>query len=130
MHWIVRGAVALWAVYFAWAGLTGLSDPASYHDLLGISGGDAVTMNTIRADLSSFFIVSAVAAGWAALRPELHRLLYIPAALFGMALVGRAVGVMMGDPFDGLIRFSMIGEALSVLLLIGAQQWLARNLVP
>ncbi|MEQ1687203.1 MAG: hypothetical protein ABL874_01375 [Sphingopyxis sp.] len=126
MHWIVRGAVALWAVYFGWTGLTGLSDPATYQELLGVSGPDAVAMNTIRADLSSFFIVSAVAAGWAALRPELHRLLFIPVALFGMALIGRAIGVMMGDPFGGLIRFSMIGEAVSVLLLIGAQRWFAR----
>lgn len=125
MHWIIRGVVALWAVYFGWTGLTGLSDPASYHELLGVSG-DAVGMNTIRADLSAFFILSSVTAGWAALRPELHRLLYIPAALFGLALAGRAVGVMMGDPFDGLIRFSMVAEAVSVLLLFGAQRWLAR----
>ncbi|MEK6540696.1 MAG: hypothetical protein AABZ45_01100 [Pseudomonadota bacterium] len=125
MHWIIRGVVALWAVYFGWTGLTGLSDPTSYHELLGVSG-DAVGMNTIRADLSAFFILSSVTAGWAALRPELHLLLYIPAALFGLALAGRAVGVMMGDPFDGLIRFSMVAEAVSVLLLIGAQRWLAR----
>jgi|CXWL01.1.fsa_nt_gi hypothetical protein len=125
MHWIIRGVVALWAVYFGWTGLTGLSDPTSYHELLGVSG-DVVGMNTIRADLSAFFILSAVMAGWAALRPELHRLLYIPAALFGLALAGRAVGVMMGDPFDGLIRFSMVAEAVSVLLLLGAQRWLAR----
>ena len=129
MHWIIRGAVALWAVYFGWAGLTGLADPASYHELLGVSG-DAVGMNTIRADLSSFFIVSAVTAGWAALRPELHRLLYIPAALFGLALIGRAIGVMQGDACDGIVRFSMTAEAISVLLLIGAQRWLARNPVP
>lgn len=129
MHWIIRGAVALWAVYFGWTGLTGLSDPTTYHELLGVSG-DAVGMNTIRADLSAFFILSAVTAGWAALRPELHRLLYIPAALFGLALAGRAVGVLMGDPFDGLIRFSMTAEAVSVLLLIGAQWWMSRNPMP
>lgn len=125
MHWIIRGAIALWAVYFGWTGLTGLSDPATYSDLFGITG-DAMTMNTVRADLSSFFIVAAVAAGWAALRPEHYRLLYIPAALFGLALAGRALGVMMGDPCVGMVRLSMIVEAVSLVLLIGGARYLAR----
>ncbi|MEQ1509476.1 MAG: hypothetical protein ABL909_03630 [Sphingopyxis sp.] len=129
MHWIIRGAVALWAIYFGWTGLTGLSDPSSYSDFFGITG-NAVAMNTIRADLSAFFIVSAIAAGWAALRPELHHWLFVPAGLFGMALLGRAIGVMMGDPCEGVIRTSMIAEAVSVLLLIGAQRWFARNPLP
>lgn len=124
MQWIIRGLVGLWAVFFGWTGLTGVVSSATYGELFGISG-DAFVMNTVRADLSAFFIVSALAAGWAALRPERHRLLFIPAALFGTAMLGRLLGVLMGDPFSGTISQSVIIEGVSVLLMLGAQRWMA-----
>lgn len=126
MQWIVRGLVGLWAIFFGWTGVTGVISSATYGDMFGITG-DLFVMNTVRADLSSFFIVSALAAGWAALRPDMHRLLFVPAALFGTAMLGRLLGVLMGDPFTGTISQSIIAEGVSVLLLIGAQRWLSRQ---
>ncbi len=126
MQWIVRGLVSLWAIFFGWTGLVGVISSATYAEMFGISG-DVVAMNTIRADLSSFFIVSALAAGWAALRPDQHWLLFIPAALFGIAMIGRIIGVMMGDPFAGPISMSIMVEGGSVLLLLTAQRWMARH---
>ena len=126
MHWVIRGIVGLWAVFFGWTGLTGLVDSAVYSELFGVVG-DAMVMNTIRADLSSFFIVSSVAAGWAALRPDMHRLLYIPAALFGTAMVGRILGVMMGDPFTGVIQSSIITEGVSLALMVASARLLGRT---
>src|SRR3546814_7589054 len=77
-----RGAVLLWAAFFAIVGARGLLDPASYTETFGftISG---VAINTLRADLSSFFLVSAGAAALGALVPAWVRALLVPAALYG-----------------------------------------------
>lgn len=129
MNWAIRVVVALWALFFGWTGLTGMISSDVYGELFGITG-DAAVMNTVRADLSSFFIVSALAAGWSALRPDMHRLLFIPAALFGIAMIGRILGVLMGDPFAGAVSQSILAEGLSVVLLLGAQRLLARQPEP
>src|SRR3546814_6511359 len=68
VNMVLRGAVLLWAAFFAIVGARGLLDPASYTETFGftISG---VAINTLRADLSSFFLVSAGAAALGALVP-------------------------------------------------------------
>ncbi|MFM6854296.1 MAG: hypothetical protein ACKOUM_09480, partial [Sphingopyxis sp.] len=60
--------------------------------------------------------------GVAALRPVHARILWVPAALFGVALFGRALGVAMGDPISApSIGQSMVVEAVSVILLLAAR---------
>lgn len=119
VNWVLRGAVLLWAVFFFIVGARGVIDPASYTETFGftISG---VAINTLRADLSSFFLVSAGAAALGALVPAWVRALLVPAALYGTALTGRLIGVAMGDPTDFGIFQGMIVEALSVLLMVGS----------
>lgn len=125
VNWVLRGAVLLWAVFFFMIGARGVIDPASYSDTFGftISG---VAINTLRADLSSFFLVSAGAAALGALVPTWVRALLVPAALYGTALTGRLIGVAMGDPTNFGILQGMIVEALSVLLLVGSWWVLSR----
>ena len=108
VNMVLRGAVLLWAAFFAIVGARGLLDPASYTETFGftISG---VAINTLRADLSSFFLVSAGAA-----------------ALYGTALAGRLFGVAVGDPTNFGIVQGMIVEALSVLLMLGSWWALSR----
>lgn len=126
MDWIVRGVIALWGIFFGWMGVSGLIEPQTYVDTFGISG-DAMAMNTIRADFSAFFLMSGGAACWAALRPEHAKLLFVPIAAFGLALGGRILGLMLGDPFGGSVRQSIVVEGVSVLLLLGAYAWMARR---
>ena len=125
VNWVLRGAVLLWAVFFFMIGARGLFDPASYSETFGftISG---VAINTLRADLSSFFLVSSGAAALGALVPAWVRALLVPAALYGTALVGRLIGVAMGDPTNFGIVQGMIIEALSVLLMVGSWWVLSR----
>lgn len=125
VNWVLRGAVLLWAVFFFMIGARGVIDPASYSETFGftISG---VAINTLRADLSSFFLVSAGAAALGALLSGWSRALLVPAALFGTALSGRLIGVAMGDPSNFGIVQGMIVEALSVLLLVGSWWVLSR----
>ncbi|MGQ2930401.1 MAG: hypothetical protein ACT6Q3_08015 [Sphingopyxis sp.] len=125
VNWVLRGAVLLWAVFFFMIGARGVIDPASYSDTFGftISG---VAINTLRADLSSFFLVSAGSAALGALMPGWVRALLVPAALYGTALTGRLIGVALGDPTNFGIVQGMIIEALSVLLMVGSWWVLSR----
>lgn len=130
MIWIVRGIVILWAAFFALTGVQGLLSPAPYFDLFGVTG-DGAAINTLRADLSAFFLVAAGGALVGALRPGASRALLVPAALFGTALIGRLLGVILfGDPLTAGITQAMIAEALSIALMLGAMRVLATPVVP
>src|SRR3546814_11578367 len=89
INWVLRGAVLLWAVFFLILGVQGVLDPATYTGQFGIAA-DGVAANTVRADMSAFFLVSAVAAAIGALLPRWRGALLVPAALYGTALVGRS----------------------------------------
>src|SRR3546814_7242668 len=96
INWVLRGAVLLWAVFFLILGVQGVLDPATYTDQFGIAV-DGAAANTVRADMSAFFLVSAVAAAIGALMPGWRGALLVPAALYGTALVGRLIGTASGD---------------------------------
>lgn len=125
VNWVLRGAVLLWAVFFSILGVQGVLDPHVFTDTFGIvvDGGAA---NTVRADLSSFFLVAAGGAAVGALVPGWTRALLVPAALYGTALVGRLIGAAMGDFVNPGIVQAMIIEALSVALMAGSWWVLSR----
>jgi len=125
VNWVLRGAVLLWALFFLIVGARGLIDPASYTETFGIIV-DGPATNTIRADLSSFFLVASGAAAIGALVPGWLRALLVPAALYGTALAGRLFGVASGDPVNSGIVQAMIIEALSVALMAGSWWVLSR----
>jgi|GEM_PF-971187 len=127
MKWIIRGILILWAAFFGLTGLQGLLAQAPYFELFGITG-DATAINTIRADLSAFFLVAAGGALFGALRPGASRALLVPAALFGTALLGRALGVLvLGDTLTAAITQAMLAEAISVALMLGAMWQFSRD---
>lgn len=120
INWAVRGVLLLWAAFFLLTGVQGLTAAAPYFDLAG-PVLDPTGRNTIRADLSSFFLVSALFAVIGAVRPGASRALLVPASLFGTALLGRLLGlVVFGDTITATITQAMIAEAISAALLIGA----------
>jgi energy-converting hydrogenase Eha subunit H len=128
INWVVRGVVLLWAALFLLTGVQGLTAAAPYFDLAG-PALDPTGRNTIRADLSSFFLVAAAFAVIGAIRPGASRALFVPAALFGTALVGRLLGVIVfGDTITAAITQAMIVEAISVALMLGAMWQLSRTI--
>ncbi len=126
MNLILKALVLLWAVFFAYTGVMGLIDPASYA-AIGLPELEGAARNTVRADMSAFFLVSAGAAAVGALSPGKAGWLHVPAALFACALVGRGIGVLLGDAMDDVVRTSMIAEAVSVLLLMLAARVIDRS---
>lgn len=126
INWVLRGAVILWAAFFAIVGVRGLLDPASFTDMFGI-GIEGVAANTVRADLPAFFLVAAGGAALGALLPGWTRALLVPAALYGTALIGRLFGVASGDAInDGIVQ-AMIIEALTVMLMVGSWRVLSHT---
>ena len=128
VNWVLRGAVLLWALFFFIVGARGLFDPTTYGVTFGFLVEGAAT-NTIRADLSAFFLVAAGAAAIGALVPGWVRALLVPAALYGTALAGRLFGAASGDPVNSGIVQGMIIEALTVLLMVGSWWVLSRPAV-
>lgn len=125
VNWVLRGAVLLWALFFFIVGVRGLLDPASYTETFGILA-EGPAANTIRADLSAFFLVAAGSAALGALVPGWLRALLVPAALYGTALAGRLFGAASGDPVNSGIVQAMIVEALTVALMVGSWWILSR----
>lgn len=125
INWIWRGAVLLWAAFFAILGVQGVLDPATFTETFGI-GIDGAAANTVRADLSAFFLVAAGGAAIGALVPGWTRALLLPAALYGTALIARLIGSAMGDLINGAIVQAMIIEALTVVLMIASWWVLSR----
>ncbi|MBA3939809.1 MAG: hypothetical protein C0520_01225 [Sphingopyxis sp.] len=125
INWVLRGAILLWALFFVIVGARGLLDPASYGDTFGLLVEGTAT-NTIRADLSAFFLVAAGSAAIGVLVPGWVRALLVPAALYGTALAGRLFGAASGDPVNSGIAQAMIIEALTVLLMVGGWWVLSR----
>jgi len=125
INWVWRGAVLLWAAFFTILGVQGVLDPATFTDTFGI-GIDGAAANTVRADLSAFFLVAAGGAAIGALVPGWTRALLVPAALYGTALTGRLIGAAMGDFINGAIIQAMIIEALTVALMVASWWVLSR----
>ncbi len=124
-NWIWRGAVLLWAAFFTILGVQGVLDPATFTETFGI-GIEGAAANTVRADLSAFFLVAAGGAAVGALVPGWTRALLVPAALYGTALTGRLLGAAMGDLVNGAIVQAMIIEALTVVLMVASWWVLSR----
>ena len=126
MTMVMKALTVLWAAVFAYTGVMGLIDPASYA-AIGLPELEGAARNTVRADLSAFFLVSAGAAAVGALSPGKADWLYVPAALFACALLGRGIGLLLGDAMDDVVRTSMIAEAVSVMLLLLAARVIDRS---
>lgn len=120
----LRILIGLWGLAFGLLGLRGILDPSVFIAQFGVQGPGA-SINTIRADFGAFFLVSAAGALWTAWRPHDAKLLYIPAALFGMALVGRLLGLALGDPASAANHQAMMIEGISVALLLFAARRLS-----
>jgi Domain of unknown function (DUF4345) len=119
MNMILRIMVGLWGLGFGLLAVRGILDPNVFLTQFGFQAPGA-SINSIRSDFGAFFLVSAVGALWGAWQPSKAQLLYVPAALFGTALVGRVIGLAMGDPASDANNQAMIIEGISVALMLFA----------
>ena len=128
MNVILRILVGVWGLGFGLLAVRGILDPNVFLAQFGFQAPGA-SINTIRADFGAFFLVSAVGALWGAWQPAKAKLLYVPAALFGTALLGRLFGLAMGDPASDANNQAMIVEGISVALMLFAASRLGAKAV-
>ena len=118
MRLILTGLIFLAGMFDLFLGLGFLLSPASSATTFNLAplgnGGLAV----LRADFTAFFCVAAFCMMWGAWRRN-GDLLLVPAALFGTALLGRALSVVLDGTYPGF-AVPMAVEAFHVVLLIAA----------
>ena len=118
MRLILTALIFLAGMFDLFLGVGFLLSPASSAATFNLSplgnGGLAV----LRADFTAFFCVAALCMMWGAWRRN-GDLLLVPAALFGTALLGRALSLVLDGSYPGF-ALPMAVEAFHVVLLIPA----------
>jgi hypothetical protein len=104
-----------------------LTDPATNAAQLGVLADGTAGLSTIRADFTAFFLVAAGCMMWGAWRRNFD-LLLVPAALFGVALTGRAINLAIHGAYPGFV-LPMTVEAFHVVLLVVAWRVLPHHTV-
>lgn len=116
--------IALLAVIFLsglfnlFMGLSFLIDPARMAATFNLVPQGSAGLAVLRADMTAFFVVAAVCLLWGAWRRN-GDLLLVPAMLFGVAFVGRAVGALADGTVPGF-WVGMTYEAVHVALALAA----------
>lgn len=104
-----------------------LTDPATNGAQLGVLPDGTAGLSTMRADFTAFFLVAAGCMMWGAWRRN-GDLLLVPAALFGIAITGRAINLAIHGGYPGFV-LPMAVEAFHVALLIAAWRVLPHHTV-
>jgi len=121
MIWIARIAVGLVFAFSLLMGLQTFFTPEASAVTLGL--GTALPdlgMNTFRADIGAFFLAAATFAGLGLFAGRTGAI-YGAALLYGLALIGRILGVVMDGAPAGVETPIIIEAALVVLLVFGAR---------
>lgn len=125
MIWIARIAVVLAGLFSLAMGLMAFASPTELGETLGIGALSPLGLNSLRADLGAFFLASALAALLAlfAGRPNW---LWGAATLYGLAAIGRIIGVVADGAPEGVVQPIVI-ELVAVALFAFGAKTLGRN---
>ena len=125
MLWVARIAGSLVFLFSLAMGMTTLVDPARMAETLGLAPLTEMGRNTVRADISAFFLVGAIACAGGLFRGR-SGLFLVPALLFGIAVSGRLIDAAMAGAPEGLAP-SVVIELIMVTLSLVAAKWSARQ---
>jgi hypothetical protein len=121
MTWIARAAVALGGLFSLLMGLGAVLAPESLGETLGIVAASDTGRSTLRADLGTFFLVSAVASVRALLAREPHWL-YGAALIYGSTALLRSLDAIIASVPEGIFVSIGVEVALCAGFLFGAVQ--------
>src|SRR5690606_41571053 len=100
MRFVLTAILMLGGIVFTMIGLGFLFDPTGSATGFGLAGRGAQGLSTLRADMTAFFVVGGVTMIWGAWKRN-GELLLVPAALFGIAFIGRAVSPLADGASQG-----------------------------
>ncbi|MGV8997153.1 MAG: DUF4345 family protein [Parvibaculaceae bacterium] len=121
MVWVARIGVALAGLFSLFMGAQAFLTPVELGQTLGLGALTPLGQNALRADMGSFFLASAVAVALALFAKRPHWL-YGAALLYGLAVTGRLIGVVVEGPPAGVIMPMTVELVLVVLLVFGAKK--------
>ncbi|MEE4299625.1 MAG: hypothetical protein V2J24_09295 [Pseudomonadales bacterium] len=102
MKWIAYAAVVLGGLFSLLMGLGAVLSPESLGEALGVAAASDTGRSTLRADLGTFFLVSAVASIRALLSREPHWL-YGAALIYGSAATLRTLDAIIASAPEGIV---------------------------
>jgi hypothetical protein len=125
MRLILTALLFVGGLIFAFYGVSFLIAPGSIGPGFGLKPAGAMGLATVRADMTAFFVVSGVCMMIGAWKRS-GDVLLVPAALCGIALVGRVVSAFADGSYDGF-WLTMLVEALVVTVSIAGHQLLPHH---
>ncbi len=125
MRLILTGLIFAGGLLFLLQGVGFLLDPASAGAEFGVTANGEQGLSSLRADFTAFFIVAAGSMMIGAWRKNAD-LLLVAAALFGIALIGRAISLVQDGMYEGAL-VPMTVEAVSVIVLVAASRILPQK---
>ena len=124
MIWIARIAGSLVFLFSLALGLMSLINPERIGEVLGLTDLTPMGRNTVRADISAFFLASAIACAGGLFRGR-STWFFAAALLYGMAVTGRLIDALVAGAPDRLAS-SVVIELVLVALALVAGKWSAR----
>ncbi|MBO6633489.1 DUF4345 family protein [Parvibaculum sp.] len=120
MIWLGRIAVALVGLFSLAMGLMAFAQPAQLGEMLGLGALSPLGANSLRADLGAFFLASGLAA-LLALFAGKAQWMWGAAALYGLAVIGRLLGVIVEGAPEGVVQPIVIELVLVAFSVFGAK---------
>ena len=120
MVWVARIAIALVGLFSLAMGLMALGSPVQLGTTLGIGALTPLGLNSLRADLGAFFLASALASVFALFAGRANWMWGVT-CLYGLAVLGRFLGIAMDGAPEGIAQPVTVELVLVVLSAYGAR---------
>jgi len=120
MIWFARIGVALAGLFSLAMGLVSYFSPEQLEMALGVGALSPIGLSSIRGDFGAFFLASALVAGLAlfAGRPSW---LWVGTWLYGIAVIGRFLGLALAGVPEGIAQPIIIELVMITLFTFGAR---------
>jgi hypothetical protein len=125
MRLILTALLFVFGLFNLLLGIGFLVDPLSSGAALKLLADGPGELAVLRADLTAFFLVAGGCQLWGGWRRN-GDLLLVPALLFGIAFIGRAVSAMVDGTAEGF-AVPMAVEAVQVILAVAAWRLLPHH---
>ncbi|MGX7894341.1 hypothetical protein [Tsuneonella sp. HG222] len=99
MRFILTALAMIGGIVFAFIGLGFFFTPETSGMDFGLAPTGTMGLAVLRADMTAFFLVSAVCLIWGAWKRN-GELLLVPAGLFGIAFCGRLLSAVVDGIYD------------------------------
>ena len=120
MIWLGRIAVVLVGLFSLAMGVMAFAQPAQIGEALGIGALSPLGANSLRADIGAFFLASGVAC-LLALFAGRAQWMWGVAVLYGLAVTGRILGILVEGAPEGIVQPVVIELVLVALSVLGAK---------